>query len=178
MRIAAAAVTLLIALSLAACSGTTSGANGNSTTTTTTITSSGNGQPSNTTGSSGLPGCPKASVVSAAMGSTFTGPTFFSGGPTCIYSASGIEVHVLYLVPSTSESGFAKQAQSDMGNTAASVSGVGSEAFESTANGQAEIEVWKSSSVNFSITINPTNSVVKPQYAGHAEALAKALVAL
>jgi len=176
MRIAAVVATLCVALTLAACGGTTSssGGNGNSS----TSSSSGNGQPPNAPESLGPPGCPQSSVVSSAMGSTFTGPTFFAGGPTCIYSASGIEVHVLYIVPNVSESGFAAQAQSDMGNTAKSVSGIGAEAFESTANGQAEIEVWKSSAVIISITINPDDSVVKPQYAGQAEALGKALVAL
>jgi hypothetical protein len=134
-----------------------------------------------TTSASGAPstaGCPTAAVVSKVMGSAYTGPVTGTNGGTapCVYSGTD-EVNVLFNTNGSSKSQFATQAKSDMGPTAASVPGVGGEAYASTAYGHAEIEVWESATKTFSITIDDSTGTVPPNGAANAEALAKAIVA-
>ncbi len=168
MRVRAVGVMIVAALSLAAC-----GSSG-------TASSSGGSQTTAASGSPSTKGCPKGAAVSTAMGSAFTGPVTGTNGGTapCVYSGSGgLEVNVLINAPGLTKSQFASQAQSDMGPTAAPVPGVGNAAYASTAYGHAEIEVWESESLSFSITIDTSDATVQPDNAAQAEAVAKAVLA-
>jgi hypothetical protein len=158
-------------LSLSACSGSSSHSSAQ--------TSSGGGS-SSASGGPSTKGCPTSSKVTTVMGSTFTGPVTGTAGGTapCVYTGSGgTQVNVLFNAPGLSESQFATQAVSDMGPTAAHVSGVGGAAYASAAYGHAEIEAWRSDSDSFSITIDNSDATVQPNNAAQAEALAKAILA-
>jgi hypothetical protein len=202
MRTTGFIVTVVVAVSLAACSSspsssptTTSGSASNSSTTTTAATSSTTGSTGNTgnTGNTGSPSCaatssevqPSASLVSTAVGMTLTGPTHTGGVAPCVYTtanngqnAGGIEVNILYNPPATA-SQFASQSASAVGGPANlhTLSGVGEQAYYSTANTQDEVFVMQSSSVNFSVVVNTANDTPEPINLTQCEDVAKALVA-
>ncbi len=177
MRTAALVLAIPLLVGLTACSSSskTSAAASAAKASTTTSGSSGGASSGPST-----KGCPKASVVDATVGSTFSGPTTGVAGGTapCVYTTSGdaTEVNVLFNAPGLAQGAFATQAKSDMGPTAASVSGVGKAAFASTAYGHGEIEVWESPSKSFSITIDHKDATVHSTDAADIKALAQKMV--
>jgi hypothetical protein len=181
MRLRSITVTAIVVASfgLAACgsSGSASSSGGGATTSTSGTSTTSGGSSSGTPSTAG---CPTAATVSTAMGSSFTGPVTGTNGGTapCVYTgSSGDQVNVLFNAPGLSKSDFATQAQSDMGPTAAPVSGVGAAAYASTAFDHTEIEVWVSPSKSFSITIDNEDGTVHPENPAQAQAIAEAIVA-
>jgi len=168
MRIRDVAAAILAAVSLTAC-GSTQSANAPTSTTSTTSTSSGN---------TSAQTCPKASQISAWMGSTYTGPIAAnSGAAGCNYDGGSNEVYVLFGQPGLSLSQFTTQSKSGLGPTAQGLSGLGGSAFFSTAYGHAEVDVYVSSSRSFSVSVVTADAVVKPGNLAQVEAVARAIVA-
>lgn len=179
MRVRAISVAIIAGISLAAC-GSSPAATGSSTSSTsqTSTSSGGTGQTSTSAGGSGTPSCPNASVITGAMGSTFTGPISANNGTAgCNYSGGGNEVYVLFEAAGLPQSQFVSQSKSGLGPTAAPVSGLGESAFASTAYGHAEVDVYGSSSRVFTVSVTTANAVVQPGNLTQAEAVARAIVA-
>jgi hypothetical protein len=101
--------------------------------------------------------CPKATIITSATGSTFTGPSKQNGGTAaCIYTDSGSnELNVILDSPSESKSKFIATDPSNIGEPASPVSGIGEAAFSTTTYGHAEVDVYESSSKGFAVTLDP-----------------------
>ncbi|MGD0084941.1 MAG: hypothetical protein ABSD78_17350 [Acidimicrobiales bacterium] len=174
MRIRDVAAAILAAVSLTAC-GSTQSANAPTSTTDTTSTTS---TTSTSSGNTSAQTCPKASQISAWMGSTYTGPIAAnSGAAGCNYDGGSNEVYVLFGQPGLSLSQFTTQSKSGLGPTAQALSGLGGSAFVSTAYGHAEVDVYVSSSRSFSVSVVTADAVVKPGNLAQVEAVARAIVA-
>jgi hypothetical protein len=114
-----------------------------------------------TTGTSnvGSLNCPKESVISAATGTTYTGPNATNGGTAaCIYlDAAGDDLNVVNDSPNETLAEFISTDPSDIGEPAQAVSGLGKAAFDTTTYGHAEVDVYESSSKGFGVTLDPAN---------------------
>jgi hypothetical protein len=103
--------------------------------------------------------CPNQSLITAAAGTTWTGPSTTNGGTAaCIYTDSaGDELNVILNSPTEPVSKFIATDPADIGVPATPVSGIGKAAFETTTNGHAEVDVYQSSSKGFAVTLDPAN---------------------
>ena len=176
MRIRQVTVAILAAVSLTACA--SKSANSPTSTTAATTTSSTTGATSTTSGTSSTQACPKASQISAGMGSTYTGPVASNNGTAgCTYDGGSNEAYVLFAAPGLSLSQFTSQAKSGLGPTALALSGLGESAFVSTAYGHAEVDVYVSSSRSYSVSVTTATGTVQSGNLAQAEAVARAIVA-
>jgi hypothetical protein len=124
-------------------------------------------------------GCPKASLVTSATGTTFTGPSAENGGTAaCIYSdAADNELNVVFDAPGESRSKFVSTDPSDIGTPAQAVSGLGQAAFSTTSYGHAEVDVFESTAKGFAVTLDPANGgSVTPDDLTEVVAVARAIV--
>ena len=124
--------------------------------------------------------CPKASLITSATGTTYTGPSTTNGGTAaCIYSdAAGDELNVIVDSPDESRSKFVSTDPSNIGEPAQAVSGIGEAAFSTTTYGHAEVDVYESSSKGFAVTLDPANqAAVTTADLTQVEAVARAYLA-
>jgi hypothetical protein len=124
--------------------------------------------------------CPKASLISSATGTTYSGPSATNGGTAaCIYvDAAGDDINVITDSPNESRSKFVSTDPSDIGQPAQAVSGLGEAAFSTTTYGHAEVDVYESSSKGVAVTLDPANqATVTPADLTQVEAVAHAILA-
>jgi hypothetical protein len=123
--------------------------------------------------------CPKASTITAAAGTAYTGPAATNGGTAaCVYNdTAGDELNYIVDSPNESRSEFVKTDPSDIGEPAQAVSGIGAAAFATTTYGHAEIDVYVSSSKGFAVTLDPANqAAVTTADLTQVEAVARAVL--
>lgn len=125
--------------------------------------------------------CPESSIITAATGTTFKGPSSQNGGTAaCIYmDQTGNELNVIYSSPGESKTKWVATDPSNIGQPASTVSGLGEAAFATTTYGHAEVDIYESSSKEVAVTLDPANgSAVTPSELTEVEAVGHSLVKL